>query len=471
MKVLLVNPPDENTLVGNNPEIIESERGYSPPLGLLYLASYILEYTSHEVRVLDSQVEKISFEGIKKAISDFNPDVVGLTAMSFTLYDCLQVARVAKEINKDIKVVLGGPHPHIFPEETINLPNVDFLVLGEGESTIVDFLNNIDNAEKLKSVRGIVFKDKKGKIIKTPLPELIQNLDSIPFPARRLTNHKKYYSLLSKRSPVTTMITSRGCPYKCIFCDRPHLGKVFRARSADNVVDEFKECHNLGIKEILIYDDTFTIDRKRTVDICKKLIGEKLGIGWDIRARVNTVDLELLKLLKKAGCERIHYGVESGNPQILKELRKGITLDQARKAFTLTKKAGISTLGYFMIGSPKETRQTVMQTINFAKKLNSDFAHFTITTPFPSTDLYRIGLNNGIIKRDFWREFARNPSPDFKPPFWEENIKREELIDLVKLAYKKFYARPGYIAKRFLKIRSFDEFKRKFKAGIKVLGL
>lgn len=470
IKILLINPPDINTLVGNNPTIIDTERGHNPPLGLLYLASYIINNTQHEVKVLDCQVDEMSFKEIKNFITGYNPDVIGLTAMTFTLLDCLEVAKIAKEVNQDIQVVFGGPHPHIFPLETINLPNVDFLVIGEGESAILNLLDSIDDKEKLKQVKGLVFKH-NGKEFINPVPSFIDDLNTIPFPARNLSPYKKYSSLLAKRSPVTTMITSRGCPYKCSFCDRPHLGKIFRARSALNVVNEIEECVNMGIKEILIYDDTFTIDRQRVIDICDELIKRNLDVGWDIRARVNTVDYEMLKKLKKAGCERIHYGVESGNPEILKVLKKGITLDQVRKAFDLTKKAGISTLGYFMIGSPTETRETIMQTINFAKSLKCDFAHFTVTTPFPSTELYRDGLNKGIIKNDYWREFAKNPDPNFKPPFWEENLSREELLSLLNLAYKKFYTRPYYIMKRLVKIRSFEEFRRKFKAGLKVLNL
>lgn len=470
MKILLINPPDVHTLVGNNPEIIDSERGYNPALGLMYIASFILKKTDHQVKILDSQVEEISFEEIKKVITTYRPNIVGLTVMTFTVYDCLEIARVAKEVDNNIKVVFGGPHPHIFPEETINFPNVDFLMIGEGESTIVDFLSNIGDKDKLKSVKGLVFKN-ENKIIRTPLPELIQDLDSIPFPARSLTPYKKYSSLLAKRNPITTMITSRGCPYKCIFCDRPHLGKLFRARSAMNVVEEIGDCINMGINEIIIYDDTFTINRQRVIDICDEIIKRKYDVYFDIRARVNTVDYEMLKKLKMAGCERIHYGVESGNQNVLNVLKKGITLNQVKKAFYLTKKVGISTLGYFMIGSPTESKETVLQTINFAKSLKCDFAHFTITTPFPSTNLYRLGLQQGIIKNDYWQKFAENPTPDFKPPFWEENLSRKELLELIKFAYKKFYTRPGYIINRLLKVRSIKEFKKKFKAGIKVIRL
>ena len=468
MKILLVNPPDKNTIVGNNPEIIDSERGFNPPLGLMYIAGYLLKQGKHDVKIVDCQVEEYGFREAESFIRSYKPDVVGLTVMTFTLIDCMRIAKIAKTVNTECIVVFGGPHPHIFPKETINLPNVDFLVMGEGEATFSELLDNLGNAGGLGKIKGLAFKD-KGKIVINPLPGLIENLDKLPFPARELTPYKKYSSLLAKRSPITTMITSRGCPYKCIFCDRPHLGKMFRARSAGNVVEEMKECVRLGINEILVYDDTFTIDRKRVLDVCDAIIKEKLDIGWDIRARVNTVDYEMLKKLKKAGCERIHYGVESGNPDVLKVLRKGITLDQVRKAFALTKKVGISTLGYFMIGSPTETRQTIMQTIDFAKSIKCDFAHFTITTPFPATNLYMEALAKGHIKTDYWREYARNPSKGFSPPFLEENLDRDELLELLKHAYKSFYLRPGFILKRLFKVKSFDEFRKNARAGLKVL--
>jgi len=303
------------------------------------------------------------------------------------------------------------------------------------------------------------------------MPELISDLDKIPFPARHLTPYKKYSSLLAKRNPITTMITSRGCPYNCLFCMRPHLGKKFRARSAKNVVDEIEECVNIGIKEFLIYDDTFTVERKRVMDICNEIMRRRLDIGWDIRTRVDTVDYELLKKMKKAGCERIHYGVEKGNQEQLDILRKGITLKQVKNAFRLTKKVGIGTLAYFMIGGPKETRKTVMQSINFAKMIKPDYAHFSITTPFPATDLYDLALKKAIIKKDVWKEFAKKPGKDFVPPVWDENLSREEMISLLRLAYKKFYTRPVYIINRFLGMKSLHEFRTKVKAGLKVFRL
>ena len=470
MKILLINPPSDNEIIANNPAIIEEERGFNPPLGLLYIAAYIERHSNFDVEVLDTQVLDIGYNKLKEVIEEKSPDVVGITAMTFTLIDVIKTADIVKEIDRDIKVVLGGPHVHIYPYETIKLPQVDFIVLGEGEVTFLELVKNISNKNILREIKGVIFKE-NGDIINTGIRKLNNNLDDLPFPARHLTPIERYSSLMAKRNPITTMFTSRGCPFRCSFCDRPHLGKEFRARSAKNVVDEMDECVDMGIREFLIYDDTFTIDKKRVLDICDEIIKRKLNIGWDFRAHINTMDEEMLERLKEANCERIHFGVESGVDRILKILRKGITTERVKSVFKITKDFGISTLAYFMIGAPTETKDDILRTIEFAKEIDPDFVHITIFTPFPGTEVYRIGLENGIIKRDYWKDFANNPSDDFEPPYWYENLNKDELKSLIIHAYKEFYTRPAYIIKRLLKVRSLSEFKRKIKAGVKVLRM
>jgi len=470
MKILLINPPAENEILGNNPVIIEEERGYNPPLGILYLAGYLEKHTTHQVEILDAQVEEMGYPELERVVASRRPDVVGITAMTFTLLDVIRTVELVKRVDRGIRVVLGGPHVQLYAEETINIPGVDYLVLGEGEMTFAQLLEQMDDPQKLEEVQGLVFRV-GGRIVNTGLAPFIEDLDSLPFPARHLTPYWKYSSLLARRTPITTMFTSRGCPYRCAFCDRPHLGKRFRARSASNVVDEMEECMRLGIREFLIYDDTFTVRRRRVLEICEEIIKRKLNIGWDFRARVDTVNKELLVRLKEAHCERIHYGVEAGTDKILEVLRKGITLEQAREAFRLTREVGISTLAYFMVGSPTETREDVMQTIEFAKELDPDFVHITIFTPFPATALYKQGVEEGVLKGDFWRKFAAHPTEGFQPQYWEDLLSREELLELMVRAYKEFYTRPGYIISRLLKVRSWGEFRRKVKAGRKVLEL
>lgn len=470
MKVLLVNPPQQNMVTNNIPSIVDEERGYNPPLGILYVAAHARENTPHEIMVVDAVVEELDYPALKARIASLRPDVVGVTATTFTLVDAVETVRIAKEISRDIVVVLGGPHPYIYPEESINLPGVDFLVIGEGEAVFSALLNNLHDREALKKVRGLVFREGE-TVVNTGMPPLVDDLDLLPFPARDLTPYGKYYSLIANTQPVTTMITSRGCPYRCLFCDRPHLGKRFRPRSAMNVVDEMEGCAKMGIREFLIYDDTFTINKKRVLDICKGIKDRGLKIGWDVRARVDTVNPEMLKAMKDAGCERIHYGVEAGTPEVIETLRKGITLAQVKTVFKETKEAGISILAYFMIGSPGETRQQVRESMRLAKELDPDYLHLSITTPFPETDLYRLGFEKGVLKEDYWREFARSPKKGFIPSVWEEHLTREELIEMLHDGYKEFYLRPGYIWKRLKEIRSVSDFKAKARAGLKVFRI
>ncbi len=470
MKVLLINPPRINEIMGNNPMIIEEERGHNPPLGLLYIAGYLEAHTSHIVNIIDAQVEELSYNELKTRIAESLPDVVGLTVMTMTLIDVMKTVKVLKAVNHEAKVVLGGPHVHLFPEETILLPGVDFLVLGEGEKTFAELLKYIDDEKRLHQIPGIVFKSDDA-VVNTGVRPVVDDLDALPFPARHLVPYQKYSSLLSVGGVVTTIFTSRGCPFKCHFCDRPHLGKRFRARSAKNVIDEIEQCVNLGIHEFLVYDDTFTINHQRVLDVCEGIIQRKLNIGFDIRARVDTVTEAMLKELKSAGCQGIHYGVEAGTAKILKALNKGITLEKAKETFDLTRKYKIQTLAYFMIGNPGETIEDIYTTFKVMRRLNPDYVHMTILTPFPGTKIYLDALKYGIIKNDVWREFAKDPTPSFEPPYWAEYFIREELMQILVHGYKKFYLRPHYILRRILKLRSWVEFKRKAKAGAGVIAM
>lgn len=470
MKILLINPPQLEAIDPSLPRIFQEKEDPMPPLGLMHLSSYLKKFgqKNHQIKILDCQLEKINHEHLEKIILEENPDIFGITATSFSLPAAIQAADIMKKINPETKIVIGGPHVYIYPTETLSLKVIDYIVLGEGEETFTELVNNIDRQNNLYKIKGLGFK-KDGRAVINEQREPIKNLDSLPFPDRRLLPYEKYESALSRKMPITTMFSSRGCPFRCLFCNRPHLGKVFRARSAKNVVDEMEECVKIGIQEIFFYDDTFTVDRERVADICEEILNRKLNIYWDVRARVDTVDEKLLILMKKAGCQRIHYGVEAGTQKILNTLRKGITLEQVEKAFSITRKIGIETLAYFMMGSPGETKEDILETISFAKKIKPDFVNFSITTPYPATDLYVLGLQKNLLPYDYWKKFAENPSIDFKPMVWEENLKKEELKKLLKKAYLSFYFRPGFVLKTLKNIKSFKELLRKAIAGLRIL--
>jgi len=468
MQILLINPPARQPLKSNIPQAVDEERGYNPPIGLLYVAAAARD-AGHQVAVLDAQLEELDYPEIAARARKLAPEVVGIQVLTFNLLDVLAVCKALKGALPGVKLVLGGPHVWLYPEESARLPGVDYCLLGEGENTFPALLAALGGKGTLDKVPGLAWLEGESYHANA-LPPLIDDLDSIPHPARELTLYDRYYSLIVARRPVTLLISSRGCPYLCTYCYRPHLGKKFRARSPENVVEEIEKCVSLGIHEFLFYDDTFDVERERVLELCRLLQKRRLDIGFDVRVRVDRMDEEVLTALKAAGCERIHYGVEASSQSVLRRLKKGIDLARVPEVFSLTHRLGLTTLAYYMIGSPGETRAMVEETIDYAVKLDSDYAHFSVTTPFPGTELYAEGLKLGIFK-DVWADFAARPTEDFLPPLWEEEMKAKELAELLAKAYRRFYLRPGYMWKRLKKVRRPGQFASQLRAGLKVFGM
>jgi len=455
VKVVLANPPAVYELVGNDPVIIKEQQGTYPPLGLLSIAGYLLKHTDHDVKVLDAQVENWNHEELAQKVTDLNPEVVGITTMTFTIIDCKIFITKLKERCPAI-VVVGGPHVAIYPEESLLL-GADYSVVGEGELTFKKLLEDI----ALGKAKNRVYRQN----------EFIKDLDEIPFPARELTPINKYYSVLAEQTPTTTAFSSRGCPYQCIFCDRPALGKDFRAQSAKRVVDEMQWCEKKGIKEIFFYDDTFTIGRKRVQEICSEYERRNLTIRWDIRARVNTVDKEIIRSLKRCNVTRIHFGVESASTRILKEIRKGITPEQVYRAFEDCQQNGIKTLAYFMMGNPTETLEDIKESLKMAKTIKADFMQMTILSLFPGTQIYDMARKEGLVQGDPWRDYVKDPKIDFRPPMWEAIYSKEEHEEHLRWFYKHFYLRPKFLFDRLLEIRNPGQFKRYFSAGFSLVRM
>ena len=470
MKILLINPPRYHELVGKNPSLIEEHRGFNPPLGLLYLASAIKRFSNHQVDVLDAQARRLSYHQLRDYLLGKAVDVVGISAMTFTLIDVYKTVRLVKEILPGAKIVIGGVHVHLYPQETIDWQGVDFAFCGEAEFPFVKFLEVLDSNGQWEDVPGLVYKNNNGDMVKNAF-DVVNDLDRLPFPRRDIVRIDDYGSLLSRGKLSTTIVSSRGCPFQCAFCDRPlsPITSRFRVRGAGSVVDELSECVALGIKDFLFYDDTFTVNRQRVMDICEQIICRKLKIRWDIRTRVDTVDEQMLRMLKQAGCCAIHYGVEAGNDKILKAIKKGFSITKVKETFRLTQKVGIDTLAYFMIGLPRQKRSDIQDTYDLVRDLRPDYVHFTVFSPYPGTELYRLGLERGIIKRDLWREFAANPDEDFQLPLWEENFSRQHLNAMLVKFYKAFYLRPSYVLSRLMRVRSYQELLKKTKAGLGVL--
>ncbi|MDD5237473.1 MAG: radical SAM protein [Candidatus Omnitrophica bacterium] len=468
MKIILINTPIRNPLRAEIPLKIDREIGALPALGLLSLASFLKErLPEQEVNIIDARIDNMDLEDIRKTVDSIRPDLVGITTMTFSLLDVLDTARVIKGIDSNIKICLGGPHVSIYPKETLSFKEVDFVIQGEGEEAFLHLVNNLNEKTPLFNIRGLGLKDEHGNLHLNGGKQIIEDLDILPDMDIKLINYKKCYSPLGVGKFMMTLQSSRGCPFQCIYCDQ-QSGKILRKRSIKKIIAEIKEFHTLGIKDIFFVDDLFTLDRKRVFEFCNGILEEKIDVFFKISARVDTIDREMLAMLKKAGCYRIHYGVESGSQRILNRLKKGITIEQIENTFQLTKDAGIDTFAYFMLGCPGETRQEIMATINFALNLNPSYAHFSIATPYPDTELYRMALEEGLFKEDYWRKFAQCPDKEFKTRFWTKELKMEELISLQNYVNRRFYFRVPFLIKELRNIPSWSSGFKKMKMAYKI---
>ena len=457
-KIVLVNPPYVNF------EGIKESAGHIEPLNLLYLAAYLRENTDCEISILDAEAEGLSYTGIKNKLKKESPDIVGITFLTPTFKHVTKIAEIAKEVNSGCVVVVGGAHPTAFPEQVVEILDIDFVVIGEGELTLLELVNAVRSEEKsFEHIDGLAYKS-GNKIFLTSPRALIRDLDTIPFPARDLIDRRLYYSAPTKKvsseKNSTLIFTGRGCPYNCIFCMSEVIWqRKVRYRSPKTVVDEIEECVNkYGLREFNFIDDTFILTESRVTKICREIKKRNLDISWICFGRANHVSSGMLRELKKAGCKRISFGLESGSQEILNLMRKNITLEQSRNAVKMAKEEGLEVHASFMLGNIGETEETIKKTIKFAKELVLDYATFFITTPIPGTDLYKIALEKGFISvNPRWEDFA--PITKGCPPLVQNNLTKEELLKWQKKAFREYYLRPKVILKKLLKIRSFQDIK------------
>lgn len=386
-------------------------RAWSPtvlvPLGLSYIAA-ILEREGNDVDIIDMNARKIGAGHLQKTIN--GADMVGITGMITEYQEVLRLIDIIKNEDKQIKVVLGGPLATTIPQEMLQVSQADFVVIGEGERTIVDLTDALKRGVNPADIKGIGYRE-NGRVIINDRPEPIADLDTIPFPARHLLDLSNYvqnqfHSFSSKMEGIgkiksTNMITSRGCPYSCTFCFKDMWGNKWRGRSPENIVGEIEHLNaRYGINGFFFNDDTFVLDGDRVFRFCDLLKAKRLNIAWYCNGRVNLMTRELLKAMREAGCREIAYGIESGNQQTLDYLKKNITLDQIRNVTRWTKEAGISANGFFMIGMPGETKDNIHQTIAFAEELGLDFYGFSLLTPLPETELYDKAIEKGLKRAD-----------------------------------------------------------------------
>lgn len=436
-----------------NPYIYHSNVGTitpwdSPPLGLAYLAA-MLERAKINVMIIDANIEQLSPKKLLKKLKLINPHVVGITANGYSAKNALFIAKKIKNEIVNASIIMGGPYPTVEYSSILQERFCDICVLGEGELTIVELINCIFNHEDLTNIKGIAFLNKENHVIVTEPQPLIQNLDNLPFPAWHLFPPLKKYKNLRgiTRRPYIPILTSRGCPYNCIWCTKNIHGYHFRARSPESVVEEIiYDVMNYHVKEIVIMDDTFSLDEIRLKKICRLLKMHKLDIIFNLYngIRADTINDSTINYLRAIGINRITVGVESGNQDIVYRIGKSLDLQKVIKAVQICKKYHIIIDGFFILGLPFDTLTTMEQTIQFAIDTDFDHAYFFVAVPFPGTELFDIVKKTAILEKDISKGADHHiveGIPFFSTSHFTTDIVRKKYLD----AYRRFYLRPKKI--------------------------
>jgi anaerobic magnesium-protoporphyrin IX monomethyl ester cyclase len=455
MRILLVSPESKTW----------SSRRHIP-LGLGYLAA-VLEKEGHQVQLWDGAVED---ESLPDFLDGQPFDLVGITSATPLIHEAWEAASEARA--RDSLTILGGPHPTLMPGESLEQPQVDLVVRGEAEDTILEIVRLLEKdrgeidaqtgrrrfaSGDWEGIAGLSFRNAAGQIIHNPPRKPPQDLDRLPFPAHHLYKIERYTNLqprtdgLDPHARAYTIVTSRGCPYQCIYCSKAVTGNFWRPRSPENVIEEWRKLVvDLRATEIGVTDDVMTLDIKRAKAICRLLIEEGLNtVPWVTihGIRADNTDLELFQLMKQAGCKRVGFGVESGNQRVLDIIKKGQTIDDVRQAFANARQAGLQTIGFFIFGLPGENEETMEDTIKLALELDPDLANFMIAAPYPGTALYNMVLEEGDLFSHDWSDFAIH---DNKARFAIGDVTADLVERKWHEAYRRFYLRPSRLLRKGL---------------------
>jgi anaerobic magnesium-protoporphyrin IX monomethyl ester cyclase len=449
-KVFLINPPYrsvyEKSIIHLFKFVSEGRKDrsiYPPHLSLATISPLVLE-SGHGVEIFDLNIPSAG-PRLEHRLSSGKPDYVGITFTTPLFNEAIQVLKMVRRLCPKAVIIGGGPHASAFPEKTLELTDFNIAIVGEGDFTLAEIVNGM----QLEDVKGIAYK-RDGKVFLNPKKEPIWDLDTLPFPAWHLYDLEKYDvpKVVSRNPKVGLIETSRGCPWGCVYCTKCVFGRNFRTKTTERVIQEIKRMLELGFQEFHIADDTFTTNIERAEEICDRIVEEGLKFTWETvnGIRADRVTPRLLRKMRKAGCYRVTFGIETGNEDVMKRINKGESLDTIRNAVNMAKKAGLEVYGSFMMGLPGETEQTMQQTIDFAKELNLDMAKVSITSPLPSTPLYEEYRRKGLIKSEHWSSYNVYSTP--RSLYTHETLSWDTIERYYKKFYSSYYMNPGYIIRK-----------------------
>lgn len=442
-----------------------------PPMGLAYIAS-VMQQHGCEVRIIDANVEKLNAETVVRRVAQQRPDIVGLTVTTPLVPGALAIVRALRaQLDTAPVFIAGGPHPTVAPDEMLAPDAFDYVIRNEGEEAVAELLECLKSGDSPENVAGFSWRKPDGEIVHNPSRELCEDLSSLPYPDWSLLPLRRYSSLARKHDFCLPITTSRGCPYTCTFCYKGVYGQRLRMREPEDVVNEWEFLiRRYGAREIAVLDDNFTMWDDRALAICELLVERSLQrVPWSTTngIRVNHADPEVLRAMKRAGCYRVYFGIESGVQRILDALNKRITLEQVRTAVANAKAAGLEVGGYFMLGNVGETAADMDATIAFALELDLDLVQFTIATPYPGTEMYRQVAKGGELLIESWEDLA-----SYGRLVYRMGEITPELVDRkYREALRRFYFRPRFLAQQLRQSFTWTGFKHRAKGGLLLLRM
>jgi len=447
LDILLVNPP---LTLEERYGAFASVGSQAPPLGLCYLAAMVRK-TGHRAAILDAPALSLDLAATVREVGNAKAALIGITATTASIIRASELAQGLRAGGVRSPIFIGGAHVSALPEQTLReFPEFDLGVINEGEQTLVEVIEAYKSGSSYKDIRGVVFRD-LDDIVTTLARPLIENLDELPFPAwdliPDLAKHYKPAPHSYFQLPSSSLMTSRGCNGTCTFCARPFMGERYRSNSPEYtlaMVDHL--VRHYGVRDIMFYDDNFLLDRGRVLKICDALLSRDYRISWSCLARTDLTPKDFYETIHRAGCWQIAYGIESGDQDILNNMKKNVKIDRVVQMIQQANSAGITTRGYFMIGCPGETSETIEKTIDFMRDSRLKEFHVTFCTPMPGAELFDTWRRWGAFDCD-WRKLGF-----WDPVFIPAGMTREELIEGHRRMFRKFYLRPSVIARYIVKI-------------------
>ena len=470
MDITLINPPEKLRVWAGIPKAHAHGVYCFPPLGLMYMQAAVEKRSSWKAEICDPVIDDFDYPDFEEMLKRYPLDFVGISTYTHSLPDVQMTMNLVRKINPDATVILGGPHPAMFPEYAIQLQGMDAIVTGDGEDAFYEMVQAYDQGKSFEGIQGVWWKD-GDEVHKNTERKSTRNLSAYPWPDRSRSRYKDYYLPGTKQPLVTTAITSRGCPHSCPFCLT--YKKQYRIRDIDDILDEMEHCLSIGITETHFIDDLFTPNSQWVLKFCDAIESRGLKFSWGYKTTIAGTTREQIRRCAETGCTKIHFGVESANNEGLDALGKHCDTDDVHRVFKWCREEGVRSVAYIMVAGPHERSfDDAVKNLDEMIKLDADFAVFAVYSPYPGTEAFADGAKLGLYEADCWDRMMKDPLCGVEVPVcWEEHMSRAEILELLKVSHRKFYARPKFLARQIMGLETAAEFKRLARGALSLVKL